>query len=115
VRDVGAGFVAITDSAVEEPVNLASGIGISIRSLCEKLGALCQRPDLLQFEKFPDRPDDPPGLIAGLRDEVGFTPAISLEAGLSHTVVERWRPSVATSAPIIGTERWLVRPISRIG
>jgi dTDP-6-deoxy-L-talose 4-dehydrogenase (NAD+) len=33
VRDIGAGFVAITDSAVEEPVNPASGIGISVRSL----------------------------------------------------------------------------------
>jgi nucleoside-diphosphate-sugar epimerase len=33
VRDVGAGFVAITDSAVEKPVNPASGIGISVRSL----------------------------------------------------------------------------------
>lgn len=107
VRDIGAGFAAIIDSAVEGPVNLASGIGISVHSLCEKLGALCQRPDLLQFGRLPDRPDDPPSLIADttrLRNEVGFTPAISLEAGLSHTV-KWWRPSVAISAPIIRTER----------
>ena len=103
VRDIGAGFAAIIDSGVEGPINLASGIGISVHNLCEKLGALCQGPDLLQFGRLPDRPDDPPSLIAGLRDEVGFTPAITLEAGLSHTV-EWWRPLIGASRPNIRTE-----------
>ena len=100
VRDIGAGFAAIVDGPVEGPINLASGIGISVRCLCEKLGALCQRPDLLQLGSLPDRPDDPPNLIANitrLRDDVGFAPANSLEAGLSHAV-DWWRASIATAA-----------------
>jgi nucleoside-diphosphate-sugar epimerase len=107
VRDIGAGFAAIVDSSVEGPINLASGLGISVRSLCEQLGELCQRPDLLQFGLLPDRPDDPPLLIANITrlcNDVGFAPAISLEAGLSHTV-DWWRASIATGRPLGRNQR----------
>lgn len=93
VRDIGAGFAAIADCAVDGPINLASGIGISVRKVCETLGALCGRPDLLKLGSLRDRPDDPPMLIADitrLRDEVGFVPTIFLENGLSHAI-NYWR------------------------
>jgi nucleoside-diphosphate-sugar epimerase len=85
VRDAGAALAALTLSDVEGPVNIASGNGLSVADLVTRLGALAGRPDLVRLGALPDRPGEPPRIVAEvarLRDEVKFRPAHNLDAGL---------------------------------
>lgn len=91
VQDVAEAFVALLESAVTGPVNIASGRAVAVSDINLTLAQLCQRPDLLRLGALPTRPDDPPLLIANARrlhDEVGWQPIYTLEQGLAHTV--RW-------------------------
>ncbi|MBY0431038.1 MAG: NAD(P)-dependent oxidoreductase [Rhodospirillales bacterium] len=93
VRDQGAAFAALLDSAVEGPVNIASGEGLAVRDLVTTLAELVGRPDLPEIGALPMRPGEPPRLVAAtrrLREEVGFQPAISLRQGLAEAV-DWWR------------------------
>lgn len=96
-RDAGAAFAALLASDVEGPVNVASGEPHSIRDVALTLGRLSRRPQLLRFGALPDRPDDPPHLVADiarLRREVGFRPEIGFEAMLADALA-RWRNPTA--------------------
>jgi nucleoside-diphosphate-sugar epimerase len=101
VQDVAEAFVALLDSAVTGPVNIASGQPVAVRDINLTLAKLCQRPDLLRLGVLPTRPDDPPKLTADIRrlhNEVGWRPAYTLEQGLEHTVnwwAERLAPTTS--------------------
>lgn len=93
VSDVGAAFAALVDSPVEGEVNIGTGSGVQLRSLIEELARTVGRPDLVRFGALPDRPGDPPQLVADARrltDEVGFRPRVGLAEGLEQTVAW-WR------------------------
>jgi nucleoside-diphosphate-sugar epimerase len=88
VRDAGAALAALALSDVRGAVNIASGIGVSVASIAERLGKISGKPHLISFGALPDRIEEPPRIVgeAGrLGDEVGFKPARSLEQGLSET------------------------------
>jgi nucleoside-diphosphate-sugar epimerase len=92
-EDVASAFASLLASGVEGPVNIASGHVASVREVVETIGDLTGRPELIRLGELPDRPGDPPLLIADvgrLRDEVGWTPALSLREGLERTV-DWWR------------------------
>jgi nucleoside-diphosphate-sugar epimerase len=85
VADVGAAFAALLDSAVEGPVNIATGQAPSVRDVATTLARLAGRPDLLRFGARPERPGEPAEIRAAVRrlsGEVGFTPRYTLDAGL---------------------------------
>jgi nucleoside-diphosphate-sugar epimerase len=91
VHDLAAGLVALLESEVEGPVNLGSGEGVAVRRLVEELGRAAGRPDLIEFGALPRSPDDPPAIVADvtrLREEVGWTPTVSLSEGLANAVSE---------------------------
>jgi len=93
VDDVAGAFAAIVRSDAGGPVNVASGEAVTVRAIAELLADAAGRPDLLDVGALPDRPGDPPEIVADvarLRDEVGFTPRIGLEQGLAQTV-DWWR------------------------
>lgn len=93
VADVGRAFAALTASAVEGPVNVGSGERVSVREVVTRLGELAGRPELVELGALPERPDEPPELVADvgrLRDEVGFRPSLTLEEGLRGTL-DWWR------------------------
>lgn len=93
VDDVGAAFVALLDSEVRGAVNIASGEPVTVRSIVERLASAAGRRDLLDVGALAPRPDDPAELVADvtrLRHDVGFVPAIDLQAGLDATVAW-WR------------------------
>jgi nucleoside-diphosphate-sugar epimerase len=72
---IGRALAALAASAVTGPVNIASGEPVAIRALAERLGQLAGRPDLLRFGALPDRPGEPPAMVAAverLRREVGW-------------------------------------------
>jgi nucleoside-diphosphate-sugar epimerase len=93
VEDAARAFCAILDSAVSGPVNVATGEPARIADVVRGLAEAAGRPDLPRFGALPDRPGDPPRLVADarrLRDEVGFTPRHDLDDGLRGTLAW-WR------------------------
>ena len=93
VKDLADAFVALLDSTVEGPVNVASGRSVTLREVVEIIGQQIGRPELIELGAVPASPDDPAELsadISRLRDEVGWSPEHSLEAGLAETI-EWWR------------------------
>lgn len=85
VRDAGAALTALARSSVSGPVNIASGEAITVADLVRRLARLAGRDDLLRLGALPDRPGEPPRIVADidrLRHEVGFLPARDLDAGL---------------------------------
>jgi nucleoside-diphosphate-sugar epimerase len=97
VDDVAAGFVALLDSAVEGPVNIASGSAVTVARIIELVAQSAGRPDLLRLGSLPRRGGEPERLVADtqrLRTEVGFEPRITIERGIGETVAW-WRERAA--------------------
>jgi nucleoside-diphosphate-sugar epimerase len=96
VEDVAEAFCALLDSDVQHPVNIASGIPVSVREVVAAVAEATGRPELVRWGAQPLREGEPP-LIVGdarrLHTEVGFAPRYDLEAGARQTV-EWWRRRV---------------------
>ncbi len=91
VEDVAGAIVALLDSSVVGAVNIASGVAVTVGELLDRVVHLIGRQGLVRRGAVPDRPGDPPVLladIARLRDEVGFRPHWVLADGLAESV--RW-------------------------
>ena len=85
-RDVGAAFAALVASASQGAINVGTGIGHPVAEVAAVLGGLAGRPDLIRLGALPDRPSEPPRLVADttrLQLQVGFHPKISLTQGLA--------------------------------
>lgn len=84
-RNAAAAIIALATSNVTGPVNIASGAPISIAAMARLIAGIAGRPDLLRLGTLPDRPNEPPYMVAHtgrLRREVGFTAPVSLAAEL---------------------------------
>jgi nucleoside-diphosphate-sugar epimerase len=93
VRDAGAALAKLGLSQVKGAINIASGEGVRISDLVLKMGDLAGCLDLINIGALPDRPGDPPRIVADtrrLREELGFRPSISLEQGLGGAL-SYWR------------------------
>ena len=92
VQDVADAFVALLDSAVSGPINIASGKPVAVRDVICKIAEMQYRPDLIQMGALPAREDEPPLLIADVRrleEEVRWQPKYDLDTGLKKTI-EWW-------------------------
>ncbi|MCE2760572.1 MAG: NAD(P)-dependent oxidoreductase, partial [Acetobacteraceae bacterium] len=84
-QNAAAAITALATSDVTGPVNIASGAPISIAAMARLIAQIVGRPDLLRLGALPDRPNEPPYMVAHtgrLRREVGFTAPVSLAAEL---------------------------------
>jgi nucleoside-diphosphate-sugar epimerase len=93
VADAGAAFAALATGGVQGPVNVASGVGVSLRDVAALIAGQTGRAELLRAGAIPTPTDEPPSLVANvrrLRDEVGWRPRIALDEGLAATV-DSWR------------------------
>jgi nucleoside-diphosphate-sugar epimerase len=91
--DVARAFVALLDSSVNGPVNIASGEGVRLAEAIALIAAEAGRPELVRLGALPRRKGDPAKLLADvgrLRKEVGFERRIALERGIRETVAW-WR------------------------
>jgi nucleoside-diphosphate-sugar epimerase len=96
-EDLADAFVALLDSPVTGPVNLASGESRPIRTLVEALAEAAGRTDLLRIGARPAAASEPSAITAAvtrLRDEVGWRPARDL-AGRAADTVAWWRAEEA--------------------
>jgi len=86
VEDVARAFVALLDSAVTGPVNIASGECRPLSDLISRIGVLLGRPDLIRLGARPMQAGEPPELRAAtaiLSEQTGFRPRYSLDEGLA--------------------------------
>ena len=95
--DVADAFVTLVENQVSGPINIASGVPVTLASIVTRLGELTGRADLLRLGAIPAAPTDMPLVVADtarlLRD-LNWRPRIDLEHGLTQTI-EWWR----TEAP----------------
>jgi nucleoside-diphosphate-sugar epimerase len=95
VADVAGGFVALLDSPITGPVNIASGVPVSIADVVQSIGRQMSAESLIRLGARALPTHEQPRLTADasrLRDEVGWTPQMNLESGLLHTI-DWWRSS----------------------
>ena len=88
-EDVAAAFVALLDSPVTGPVNVASGVPVAVRELVAEIALATDRAELLELGALPQRPGEPPRILADvrrLREEVGFRPEFDLAGGVAAAV-----------------------------
>jgi nucleoside-diphosphate-sugar epimerase len=80
-----AAIAALGASDVQGPVNIASGVPISIAAMARLVAQIAGRPDSLRLGALEDRPNEAPYMVAHtgrLRREVGFVASVSLPAEL---------------------------------
>jgi nucleoside-diphosphate-sugar epimerase len=93
VADAAAAFAALAAGEIQGPVNVASGVGVTLRDLAALIAGRAGGAEHLQVGTIATRPDDPPSLVADvtrLRDEVGWLPRIGLDDGVAQSV-DWWR------------------------
>jgi dTDP-6-deoxy-L-talose 4-dehydrogenase (NAD+) len=69
VREAGSMIVDVALGNRQGPINICSGIPITVRQLAEQIADEYGRHDLLKFDSRPDSLFDPP-CVVGVRDEV---------------------------------------------
>jgi nucleoside-diphosphate-sugar epimerase len=92
VQDVADGFVALLESGVGGPINLASGQAITLREIVERAADLLGRRALLQVGAIPAAPTDTPLVVADMtharRELPQWQPRVGLDEGLTASI--RW-------------------------
>lgn len=92
VEDVAAAFVALLNSDVQGPVNVASGKAIRLSELIDQIAVKLAGRELVQLGALPT-PDEPAQIVADvqrLSQEIKWRPQFDLDAGLDRTI-EWWR------------------------
>jgi nucleoside-diphosphate-sugar epimerase len=92
VEDAGTAFAAVFESTFNGILNIASGDGHSLLSVANTLQRLIERGQI-SAGSLPDRPDDPPCLVADtsiLQDTIGFKSKFDLITAL-ESCIAWWR------------------------
>lgn len=85
VGDCGRAFAHLLDSAVSGPVNVASGLPVSLGDVGREIALQCHAEDRLDLEDQPCSAAVPAYLVADtarLQSGVGFVPQFSLRDGI---------------------------------
>ena len=89
IADVASALVALIDSEVQGPLNIASGEPVTIRQIVLQIADHFGRRDLVEFGAIPAAASEPPLLVADVRRltlELGWKPVHSLASGLDATL-----------------------------
>jgi nucleoside-diphosphate-sugar epimerase len=89
VEDAADAFVALMESDVRGPVNVASGQPITVKEIVQAIAERVERQELVRLGALPARTTEPHFLVADvgrLRNEVGWRPKYGLGRGLDRTI-----------------------------
>lgn len=94
VEDAASAFVALLESDVQGPVNIGSGLPISVRDVLQEIGRQIGRSELIQLGAIKQSS----GIkrlwpnVQKLERETGWSPRFTLTTGLKQTI-DWWRNS----------------------
>lgn len=89
VEDAASAFVALLDSEVTGPVNIASGEARALKEIILKIADLLDGHSLIRLGSVQTPANEPERLVADvqrLRNEVGWSHQWGLEKGLNETI-----------------------------
>ena len=88
VSDAASAFVALLESKVCGPVNIASGSPVTLKDVVNKIAGKLDKRKLVRFGESADNsaPEFLAADVKRLKNEVGWRPAYNLEQGLDHTI-----------------------------
>ena len=92
-KDLGVAFACVAGSDYDGELNICSGQKVAIADIVNRLGDMLGHPELVELGARPDQAGDPPNLWGEneiLRQQIGFTPAFTLESALED-VINWWR------------------------
>ena len=99
VQDVADAMVALLESDVSGPINIASGQAITLKDIVMRAGSLLGRPELIRLGAIPAAPTDTPLVVAdtarALRLLPSWRPKVGLDEGLQRTI-DWWRQRSVT-------------------
>jgi nucleoside-diphosphate-sugar epimerase len=90
VEDVASAFVALLDSDVQGPVNIASGIPVTLKEIIQKIGEKLKGSRNIRLGAIQSPADEAPSIIADthrLNLEVGWKPSVDIDEGLERSIV----------------------------
>jgi nucleoside-diphosphate-sugar epimerase len=92
VEDAASAFIALVESAVQGPVNIASGQPVAVRDVLAEIGRQLGVPELIRFGACApnSRTERLWANTQRLEKEVGWVPHYNLASGLKQTI-EWWR------------------------
>ena len=96
VSDAASAIWAVAQSRQTGPINVASGVPVSVAEIAREIGAIVGRPELLELGALPYRASEPLMLVADTRllnQQVGWSPRHTLKTGLTDTI-DWWRAQV---------------------
>jgi nucleoside-diphosphate-sugar epimerase len=102
--DVAEAFVALLESDVTGPINIASGVAVTLRDIVGRIGDLLGRRDLVRFGAIPAAATDKPLVVADttrLMQSLAWRPRYDLDAGLMETI-DWWRAQMKTRVAVGG-------------
>lgn len=89
VEDLSEALAQLVDSDAQGPINVASGTAVRLKDLVREAARQIGREDLVRLGAIAAREDEPPEVradVSRLRDELGWAPRFSLEAGIERSV-----------------------------
>jgi nucleoside-diphosphate-sugar epimerase len=89
IEDAASALVALLNSDVRGPVNIASGEAVPIKDVATRIGELLHRPELIKLGAIDNNAAEPQLLAADverLRNEVKWQPQFDLQRGLAATI-----------------------------
>jgi nucleoside-diphosphate-sugar epimerase len=95
-QDVADAFVALLDSNLTGPVNIASGQPVALKDIVTRIGSLVGRADLIRLGAIPPAATDTPLVVADvtrLSRELAWRPRFDLDRGLERTIAW-WRDQI---------------------
>ena len=101
VQDVAEAFIALLNSKVQGPVNIASGHPITLKDIILKIANKTNRQNLVELGVVSTPATEPHLLIADVKrlsDEVGWRPKYDLDYGLEQAI-EYEEAELATGKP----------------
>lgn len=92
VADVASALVTLLDSDVTGPVNIGSGVPVTIKAVVNEIGAQIGNAELIQFDALKSNMDAPRIVadVSRLKNELHWAPSTDLPDGLRDTIAW-WR------------------------
>ena len=91
VEDVASAIWHVAKSPHDGPINIASGVAVSVKDVAVTTARLLGKAGKLRLGALPYPPGEPMmnrADVRRLREDIGWAPRYDLESGLAHTV--RW-------------------------